>query len=279
MKRFPIARGSIVAWTLAPCLFAAGLPVGLAQSSAGEVPRLADGHPDLSGTWDNGSGIEFVRPRQEGASICISGCGPAADAPPAGAPRRAGPPPVPDRPKYREEFQARVAALDASQVRDDPVLRCFPPGVPRIGPPDKIVQRVGEVAFLYDDVSGNFFRVVPTDGRAHAENVEPGFLGHAVGRWEGDTLVVETINFNGDTWLTDDGSFHTENLRVVERLSRDADTLTWHATVYDPDVLAEPWALRPRTAVLTDVEVAEAPPCIERDIDHMVDDSSHDNPR
>jgi hypothetical protein len=109
--------------------------------------------------------------------------------------------------------------------------------------------------------------------------VEPGYLGDAIGRWDGDTLVVETVNFNAETWLTDDGSFHTENLRVVERLSRDADTLTWQATAHDPDVLAEPWQLRPRTASLTDVDIVEAPPCIERSLGHMVDKSHHDNAR
>jgi hypothetical protein len=254
---------------------ASGVSIALAQSDSAGVPRLADGHPDLSGTWDNGSGIDFVRPAADGASICVSGCGPARAAPAANG----APPPAPDRPRYRPEFQSRVADLNARQLDEDPVLRCFSPGVPRIGPPDKIMQRPGEVVFLYDDVSGSFFRIVPTDGRDHSPNTEPSYLGDAIGSWEGDTLVVETINFNAETWLTDDGSFHTENLRVVERISRDADTLTWQATAFDPQVLAEPWSLRPRTAFLTDVEIVEAPPCIERDLDHMVDDSSHDNPR
>jgi hypothetical protein len=122
-----------------------------------------------------------------------------------------------------------VADLDKRQVEEDPVLRCFAPGVPRIGPPDKIVQRAGEAVFLYEDVSGSFFRLVPTDGRPHPTNNEPSFLGDAVGHWEGDTLVVETKNFNDQTWLTDNGAFHTTELRVVERLSRTADTLEWTA--------------------------------------------------
>jgi hypothetical protein len=262
---------------------AATLPVvALAQAGTDDVPRLA-GHPDLSGTWDNGSGIDFVRADTQGATICIGRCPgsapPAASPPPANAGAPAARPPGPDRPKYRPEFQARVAELEANQVEEDPVLRCNAPGVPRIGPPDKIVQQPGQIIFLYDDVSGNFFRIIPTDGRAHRDDVEPGYLGDAIGRWDGDTLVVETVNFNAETWLTDDGSFHTENLRVVERLSRDADTLTWQATAHDPDVLAEPWQLRPRTASLTDVDIVEAPPCIERSLGHMVDKSHHDNAR
>jgi hypothetical protein len=240
----------------------------------GELPRAADGHPDLSGTWDNGAGIDFVRPHQDGDSVCVVGC--ASGAPP---PRPAGVPPAPNVPKYRPEFAARVADLSARQVDEDPVLRCMPPGVPRIGPPDKIVQRVGEVIFLYEDVSGNFFRIVPTDGRAHAEGNEPSFLGDAVGHWEGDTLVVETTNFNGQAWLTDNGAFHTSDLRVVERLRRIADRLEWTATAHDPAVLAEPWQLNPRVAQLTDLEIVESPPCIDRSLEHMMDDSHHTNPR
>jgi hypothetical protein len=247
-----------------------------AQSSNG-VPRTSDGHPDLSGTWDNGAGIAFVRPRQDGDSICIFGC--ASGAPPAPGAAAPGAPPPPTGPKYRPEFTARVADLDKRQVQEDPVLRCFAPGVPRIGPPDKIVQRAGEAIFLYEDVSGSFFRIVPTDGRPHPTNNEPSYLGDAVGHWEGDTLVVETVNFNDQTWLTDDGAFHTSDLRVVERLRRTADTLEWEATAYDPAVLAEPWQVEKRVAQLTDIEIVESPPCIDRSLEHMVDDSHHTNPR
>ena len=240
----------------------------------GGIPRAADGHPDLSGTWDNGAGIDFVRPTKEGDSVCIFGCASGAPPPPA-----AGPAPRQSTPQYRPEFAARVADLDKRQVQEDPVLRCVAPGVPRIGPPDKIVQRAGEAVFLYEDVSGSFFRIVPTDGRPHPTNNEPSFLGDAVGHWEGDTLVVETKNFNDQTWLTDNGAFHTADLRVVERLSRTADTLEWTAMAHDPAVLAAPWELAKRVARPADVEIVESPPCIDRSLDHMVDDSHHTNPR
>lgn len=264
------------------CLSAACGAARAQGAAEAETPRLASGRPDLNGTWDNGSGIGFVRPTTEGDSVCLLGCAPppGADDASAGSPAgsNAGPPP-PDRPAYRPEFQARVDDLDARQVETDPVLRCFAPGVPRIGPPDKIVQRDGEIVLLYDDVSGNFFRIVPTDGREHPSDTVPSYLGDAIGSWDGDTLVVETVNFNGETWLTDDGSFHTTQLRVVERITREGDTLTWDAVAHDPAVLAEPWDLRPRTAHLTDIEIVEAPPCIERDLDHVVDGTHHDNPR
>ena len=256
------------------CCCVLGLPLA-AQNAGDREARLADGHPDFSGTWDNGSGIEFVQPQQKGKSVCIFGCGGAA--PP---PETQGNAPAPNRPQYRPEFNARVADLNKRQVSEDPVLHCLAPGVPRIGPPDKIVQRPGEALFLYDDVSGNFFRIVPTDGRQHRKDAEPSFLGDAVGHWEGDTLVVESVNFNTETWLTDDGAFHTKDLRVVERLRRTgADTLEWAATVYDPSVLSAPWQLTPRVERAAKVDLVEAPPCIERSLSHMVDDTHHTNPR
>ena len=109
--------------------------------------------------------------------------------------------------------------------------------------------------------------------------MEETYLGDSVGHWEGDTLVVETVNLIDETWLTDDGSFDTGDLRVVERLTRTGDTLQWQATSHDPAVLAEPWVQRPRIAHLTDVELVEAAPCIERDLPHMQDLSHHDNVR
>ncbi len=264
----------VAALSMIVCCAASWPGTAAAQDKGARIPRLADGHPDLSGIWDNGSGIDFVQPKQKGASICVFGCD---GAPPP--PEALGTAPKPSTPQYRPEFAARVADLSKRQVSEDPVLRCLAPGVPRIGPPDKIVQRAGEALFLYDDVSGNFFRIVPTDGRPHRKDAEASFLGDAVGHWEGDTLVVETVKFNTDTWLTDDGAFHTKDLRVVERLKRTADTLEWAATVYDPAVLSEPWQLTPRIAHATDVDLVEAPPCIERSLEHMVDDTHHTNPR
>jgi hypothetical protein len=106
--------------------------------------------------------------------------------------------------------------------------------VPRIGPPAKIIQNAREVVFLYDDVNGAFFRIIPTDGRPHRKDVPASYLGDAVGRFEGDTLIVETVGFNEDTWLTDNGAFHTKDLKVVERFRRVGDTIEWRATVNDP---------------------------------------------
>jgi len=240
----------------------------------GATPRTADGHPDLSGTWDQGNTTPFGA-RKVGASICVVACDEVPETPGARGERQA-----PDRPSYKAEYVAKVQDLNARQVEEDPVLRCENPGLPRIGPPGKIVQTPGQVVFLYDDPNGNFFRIIPTDGRDYRSDTVPSYLGDSVGRWEGDTLVIESVNFNGKAWLTDDGSFHTTDLRVVERLTRSGDQLTWQATAHDPAVLAEPWQMRPRTGTLTDVELVEAPPCVERDLAIVFDPTtSHDNPR
>ena len=247
------------------------------------TPRL-DGRPDLNGTWDTGYNdiaIGFVQPQQlAGGSLCVNGCGPAPGAARgAGAGRAGGPPAAPARPRYKPEFQARVKTLDANQVKEDSILRCEPPGVPRIGPPAKIVQTRREILFLYDDANGSFFRIIPIDGRPHRKDLPPSYLGDAIGRWDGDTLVVETVNFNEDTWLTDDGAFHTKDLKVIERFRRVGDTIEYQATANDPAVLAEPWSPPARTLKLTDVELEESARCEDRSLAYMKDLSSHDNPR
>lgn len=261
--------------TLKTCLLAlAVLPAGMAVA-ADSSARIA-GKPDFNGTWENGGGIDFLRPQKlADGSVCVSNC-----PPPTGGPAPARAAVAPDKPVYKPQFQAKVDALKKAQQREDPVLRCRPPGVPRIGPPDKIVQTAREAVFLYEDVSGPFFRIVPLDGRSHRGDDSDTFLGDAVGHWDGDTLVVVTGNFNDETWLTDDGAFHSPKLKVTERIRRaSADALEWTAVVEDPEVLAQPWTLRPRRMAASTIEMAEPAPCVEQDLEHMVDDSYHANPR
>jgi hypothetical protein len=246
---------------------------------AQKLPRTADGHPDLNGTWDNGSGIDFIKPQHLGdGSVCVSGCDPQPSAATASAPRPAAARPPRNFPKYRPEYLAKVAELEKSQVQRDPVLHCRSPGLPRIGPPDKIVQQSKQIVFLYDDVSGDFFRIIPIDGRPHRKDVDPSTLGDSIGHWEGDTLVVEANQFNDDSWLTDNGAFHSDQLTVTERIRRVGDTLEYQAIATDPKVLSEPWTLT-RMAKLTDVDLVEATPCVDKDLNHVIDGTHHDNPR
>ena len=247
--------------------------------------------PDLSGTWGHQTvfGLDYVCGEAlAGGSVRTTEC-----PQPEGAQRPEEQ--AADFPKYKPELLARVADLRDRQIETDTVLRCYPPGVPRIGPPAKIVQTATEVVFLYDDPNGSFYRVVPIDlstrsgappaeprgdGRARQTAVSASYLGDAVGHFEGDVLVVETSNFSDETWLTDNGAFHTADLRVVERLRRVGDTIEYQATAHDPAVLAEPWALRPRVLTRSAQQLEEPPRCEERDLEDMVDESQfHDNPR
>ena len=252
-----------------------------AQSS---TPRLPDGHPDLNGTWIAAGPGRGAAVKLPDGSICVTGCSeflpPAAGAPARGGARGAGGPPPRNFPKYKPEFLARVKQLDDDQVKFDTGLRCQPPGVPRIGPPAKIVQTAKEVVFLYDDLNGPFFRIIPTDGRPHRPVSEGRtYLGDSVGKWESDTLVVETTNFNEETWLIDNGAFHTKDLRVVERLTRAGDKLEYRATSYDPAVLVEPWEGRVRNLQITDQQIDEPLRCEDRDLAHVVNGAHHDNVR
>jgi hypothetical protein len=248
----------------------------LQKLSTKPTPKLADGRTDFNGTWDHLGGIEFVRPvKRADGSICLIACGGAT----GGAPPAPFPPVQTDFPKYKPEFEAKVADLKKRQVELDTNLRCQAPGVPRIGPPHKIVQNAREVVFLYDDVNGAFFRVIPTDRRSHRTDVPASYLGDAIGRIEGDTLIVETVGFNEDTWLTDNGAFHTKDLKVIERFRRVGDTIEWRATVQDPAILSEPWSLKPQMMWITDIEIEEPARCEDRDVRHIIDGSHHDNPR
>jgi hypothetical protein len=267
-------------------------PGNASPASARLVPRLPDGHPDLNGTWDNGSGIDFVQPQKSAdGSVCIAGCPqaaaasssgsrqPAAATPAASSPASRQAAAAANMPHYKPEFLPKVKDLNKRQVETDPVLRCKNPGLPRIGPPDKIVQQKDQIVFLYDDVSGAFWRIIPMSGQPHRTDVDPSYLGDSVGHWEGDTLVIEANQFNDDSWLTDNGAFHSTDLRVTERLHRLGDTIEYQAIAEDPKVLAEPWKPRMRLLKLTHTELVEPTPCVDQDLKHLVDDSHHSNPR
>jgi hypothetical protein len=107
--------------------------------------------------------------------------------------------------------------------------------------PFKIVQLPDEVIIIYELLAG--IRIVPTDGREHPDD-EPQFYGTSVGRWEGDTLVIDVRNLNDKTWLAHGGTHHSDQLTVIERLRRTGDTLSYEATVTDPIVFTTPWTIR-----------------------------------
>ena len=233
------------------------------------TPRTADGRPDLSGMWYRR--VAGPLTQRVGKSIVLV---------PGGAASQATGRYNPGEPKYKPEFLAKVKELKDDQINVDPAFRCGPPGVPRIGPPQRIFQTPREIVILYDDLNGNFYRVIPIDGRKHRTGIEPSAHGDSIGRWEGDTLVIDVRNILEDTWLGDNGLFHTADLKVTERLTRRGDTLTWEAIVEDPAVLAEPWKVTPRTlALVAGTEIEEAAFCEDRGVADRVTKDYHGNVR
>jgi hypothetical protein len=183
----------------------------------------------------------------------------------------------PNKPPYKPELMAKVADLDLHENEVDPHILCHPDG-PREGPPGRIMESPGMLAFLYaNGENGNYWRVIPTDGRKHRDDLDPSYFGDSVSHWEGDTLVVDTTGYNDDSWLGGDGWFHSEDLHMVEHISRKGNILHYQVTFEDPQVFTRPWIKEPVTLILNtapDSEIAEVPRCQNEDIGHIV---NHDH--
>jgi len=250
------------------------------EAKKAPTPMTADGHPDLTGFWGNAGG--FGGPLRgpsdvsaDGKTVTVQLATPDVETKlEAGQTARRQQAEMANMPPYKPELLAKVKMLAADPVRTDPTLRCLPQGVPRLGAPTEIAQIPGAVVLLY--ANHNVYRVVPTDGRAHDKDADSMSDGDAVGRWEGNTLVVDITNFTDDTWMGP-GYFHSAALHVVERYTREGNTLIYSMTADDPNVLTKPWAPRPRTMMLgkAGVHAGEDYPCVEKDIPHLVNSDHH----
>jgi hypothetical protein len=235
----PLAEPSAVAQTAQPS----------ATASVAPAPRTPDGHPDLSGVWWPSSDLRVP---------------PLNAAPPAPRPANAAPPGPPAR---RQSFASLYQPWAIEKARtlgdkDDPALRCVPVAFGTVnvslyglGFVGQIVQTPTLVVLLTETY--HTFKIIPTDGRKHRDDVPPSFRGDSVGRWEGDTLVVDTTNFADTNWMGAEGnvSFHSEALHIVERYHRvDRNTLEVEATVEDPKVLTGPWTVPKQTLRLAPLD-------------------------
>jgi hypothetical protein len=233
------------------------------QRAAVKIQRAADGHPDLSGTWLFSIDLPpTALKRQQSGGVTVKGIDASGRRAPKAAP--AGALPSTEAPSYKPEYLAKVKDLFDHESKTDPVFYCGKPGVPRIGSPRRIVQLPKETIFLYEDISGDAYRIIPTDGRAHFSDANPSPYGDSVGHWEGDTLVVDVTNLSDDTWFGEGGYFHTDAMRVTERLWRDGANLVWQATVSDPNVLAKPWIMPARVIKPSTEPVEGSPSCVGR---------------
>src|SRR5713226_2997165 len=183
------------------------------------VPTTADGKPDLSGLYDIDSGRLF---QDIAADIRLQ-----------------------DFP-----IQPWAAALARQREQDmrkgDPYSHCLPPVVPRINSgnrPFKILQLPGLVVILYE--TGYLFRQIFTDGRPLPKDPQPAWLGYSVGKWEADTFVVDTIGFNGKTWLDQMGHPQTETTHLTERFQRrDFGHMDLQITIDDAKAYTKTWTVR-----------------------------------
>ncbi len=234
---------------------------------AAATPRLANGKPDLTGNWSapplpvTGSGTRRCGPTQvKGGGISPDvGCKTGQDNFWVDyewiSPSRFGP----SRPNYKPEFWDKIQELDQWTNKYDPVMTCQPLGLPRQGTPRRIIQTDKDVIFFYgqyaDYGGGNTeFRDIPTDGRARnaQKAVEATYYGYSIGKWEGDTLVIDSTSFVDTTWLGRGGLFHSSDMHIVEKFTRVGNELRYDITVEDPESFIEPWVvptriLRPAT--------------------------------
>ena len=214
------------------------------------TPRIG-GHPDLTGNWAEfnigwignymGNGGRRCGPTQE--KPCNRGTNQTEDFE-LYSPSRFG---KLGRPLYKPEYWDKVQQLDMWTNKEDPVMTCQPLGLPRQGPPRRIYQTENDITFLYGqfaDAGGGLaeFRVVPTDGRKHGPDAQYAnkYYGDTVGRWEGDTLVLDSIGFVDTTWIGRGGYFHSDKMHIVEKFRREGDAIFYDVTLEDPEVLAEP---------------------------------------
>jgi hypothetical protein len=134
----------------------------------------------------------------------------------------------------------------------EPHTRCKPSGGARqfVTPYGTEIAEFRELKqIMVFDIGGpHTFRIIYMDGRPHPKDLTPSYYGHSIGRWEGDTLVVDTVGFNERAWIDRAGTPHTVNLRYIERFTRtDHDTMKYEVTIDDPGAYTSTWSTTPFT--------------------------------
>jgi hypothetical protein len=146
---------------------------------------------------------------------------------------------------YKPEALAKKRQNYENRASADPESKCYLPGVPRImymPYPFQIFQKPGQITMLFEYVHAT--RFIYTSGSQHPPGHIDWWMGDSRGRWEGDTLVVDVVHFNDQTWFDRAGNFHSEQLHLVERYTPlDRDHITYEVTVEDPKVFERPWRM------------------------------------
>jgi len=195
------------------------------------VPKTADGKPDLSGIWRIAEGKYLNDISADGIQVPFTPWGAAL---------------------YKERQE--------KNSKGRPSESCLPHGIPDAmlvgAAPFKIVQHPGVVLILYE--FQNRFRQIFTDGRGFPEDMMPTWLGYSVGKWDGDTFVVDTRGFNDRSWLDDGGHPHSDALHVTERFRRrDFGHMQFEITFEDPKAYTKPWTVSMPFTLFPDDEIME----------------------
>lgn len=210
------------------------------------TPRAPDGHPDLSGVW-----MPHTAPLQD-LSIAVD----KAD--------------IPYLPWAADLTKQRA---DGARGKDDPAAHCVP-GMPKLiylPYPYKIYQLPGVTVILYEGFTT--FRQIFTDGRELPMDPQPSWIGYSVGRWDGDTFVVETMGVTEQTWMDNAGRPHSDALRITERYRRrNVGTMDVTVTFDDPKTYARPWTANISPSRLVVGQDLLEYVCTEnnRDVEHMI---------
>ena len=255
-------RASTVVTTLAAFSMGAVLSVAVtttATQSQDQAPRPAqtpDGRPNFNGVWQALNEAHWDLEAHEALPGMVMQEGvypyeyarvPAAPVvalgAAAGVPGSLGVVQGDGRIPYRAEALAVKQENGANWIDRDPELKCYLPGTPRamyMPYPFQIVQGANKIHMNF--AFSNAARIIHLD----EVDLPPDYtyMGHSVGRWEGDTLVVEVTDFNGKNWLDRAGNFHSEALRLTERYSAISPDAIWYeATIEDPETFTEPWSI------------------------------------
>jgi len=270
---------SVGALALVLVVFAAGRAAAQGRGAAANAaaaaaankptPRTPDGHPDLNGLWNNavtgnlnGDTRQFER-SSDGSELFDFGIGDGGGG--ASRPQCIDdscqlPNQPPYKPEYMEHAKQIANTFFGATTPLDPEMQCKPYGVPRgsVGGAMQIVQTPKVIAILYEGhpQPSSIYRIIYMDS-PHPKDLDATYMGDSRGHWEANTLVVDVIGLNDETWLgggvEDNGArkkyttIHSDKEHVVERWTRKGDSITYEATVDDPVMFTRPWVIAPKT--------------------------------
>jgi hypothetical protein len=226
-------------------------PLAGQTPAAYRSPRTADGKPDLNGIWQSLSGANYdieahmarpamaLRPGPYGPvpAAPVLALGAVGAVPPGMGIVEGGPIP------YKPDALAKKKENQEKWLERDPEIKCYLPGVPRatyMPYPFQILQSQSAVFFAYEYAGAvrNIYLKDPGPPPVDA------WMGQSVGRWEGETFVIESNGFNDSTWFDRSGNFHSEAMKVTERYTRTApDVLSYEATIDDANTFTRPWKI------------------------------------